>query len=236
MRPDTTSDPKTRCASQSGNVFFIILVGIVMFAALMYTFSRSTRQGTESLGNREAELAASDILSYAQKVERGVQRVLARQVSEVEISFANDFDTDYVNPNCSVNRCLVFHPEGGAVTWKAPPAGVNGGENYEFVANQVGNALDPAEVTAIDLVILLPVNVQVCAALNALSVKIDAWESDGSPNTTNAYLGNFAAVLGSRIAWSVAPDNRSTGCFCDGAAPCDAAAPHYFYHVLYRRG
>ncbi|MCM2343456.1 MAG: hypothetical protein NDJ24_02735 [Alphaproteobacteria bacterium] len=236
MPPDTVSEPETRSRHQSGNVFFIILIGIVMFAALMYTFSRSTRQGTESLGNREAELAASEILSYAQKIERGVQRVLARQVSEVEISFANDFDADYVNPNCSVNRCLVFHPEGGAVTWQTPPVGVNSGEHYEFLANQVDNALEPADAAAIDLVILLSVNIQVCAALNALTVKIDAWESDGTPNTTNEYLGNFAAVLGSRIAWSVAPDQRWTGCFCDGAAPCDASDPHYFYHVLYRRG
>ncbi|QQG36697.1 MAG: hypothetical protein HYS17_02675 [Micavibrio aeruginosavorus] len=229
-------EQSTRFRSENGNVFFIILIGIVMFAALMYTFSRSTRQGTESLGNREAELAASEILAYAQKIERGVQRVLSRQISEVDLSFANDFDGDYVNPNCSVNQCLVFHPEGGAVAWQTPPEGVNSGENYEFVANQVANALEPADLTAIDLVILLPVNLQICAALNALTTKIDAWESDGTPNVANEYLGNFAGAVGSRIAWSVAPDTRWTGCFCEGSAPCDAGDPHYFYHVIHRRG
>ena len=38
-----------KSSNQSGNVFFIILIGIVMFAALMFTFSRGVRQSTEGI-------------------------------------------------------------------------------------------------------------------------------------------------------------------------------------------
>ena len=35
--------------SESGNIFAIVMIGVVLFGALMYTFSRSAKQGDGNL-------------------------------------------------------------------------------------------------------------------------------------------------------------------------------------------
>lgn len=224
--------------SQSGNVFFIILIGIVMFAALMFTFSRSARQGTESLGSREAELAASDIISYGQRVERGVQRILSKGISESDISFANDIVTGYDNLSCTTEGCLVFSPSGGGVAWANPPDNVNAGEPYFFGTNRVGSfdgTTKQIGTTERDLVIILPVKPEVCTVINNVANKFTTWESGGSPNVTTKFQGNYTTGAGTMIARGNETEQPSTGCFCEGTDPCAASDPHYFYKVLVQR-
>lgn len=234
-----TVDPDSRYRpSERGNVFFIIMIGIVMFAALMFTFSRGGRQGTESLGNREAELAASEILSYAQKVQRGVERIKARNISEEDISFENDVDTVYTNPNCTNNTCLVFHPEGGAVRRQNPPAGINNGEPYFFAPNRVGsfdNTTKQIGTDERDLVIILPVQEVVCDSINAMTSKITAWESNGQHNSTVPFIGDYEAYPGTVISNGNSTNQPVTGCFCHGTAPCDSSDELYFYSVILTR-
>lgn len=225
---------------QSGNVFLIILIGIAMFAALMFTFSRGIQQGTEGMTGREAELAASDIVSYGQQVQRGVERVISRGVSETDVSFANSVDTNYVNLNCSDNKCLVFHPEGGAVTWKAPPQGVNYTSAAYFIGpNRVGSAdgviinVGSAER---DLVIMLPVSEHICTAINGLTSKLDTWANGSAANATARFTGNYATGGTSAISYSSTSHQPTAGCFCDGALPCTPPAKQlYYYNTLHAR-
>lgn len=224
-------------ASQRGNVFFIILIGIVMFAALMFTFSRGVRQGTESMSGREAELAASDIVAYGQQIQRAVERILSRSISEEDLSFANAVDTSYTNPDCGDNRCLVFHPEGGAATWKQPPDGAEG--IYFFGPNRVGsadNATKNIGTSARDLVIMLPVNTQLCEAINAITNKLPLWASAAAVNSTTRFIGDYDAAAGTAISRANDTNQPTTGCFCDGTLPCDAPANQpYYYNVIRAR-
>lgn len=232
---------KTDFRHESGNVFLIILIGIAMFAALIFTFSRGVQQGTEGLSGREAELAASDIVAYGQQVQRGVERVLSRGISETDISFANDTDTNYTNPACSGdNRCLIFHPEGGAVTWKTPPQGVNyTSADYFIGVNRVGSAdgvtlnIGTAER---DLVIMLPVNENICTAINGLTSKLDTWANGSTVNATTRFIGSYAAGGSSAISYSSSSTQPVAGCFCEGTLPCDPATEQlYFYNILHAR-
>lgn len=225
---------------QSGNVFLIILVGIVLFAALMFTFSRGVQQGTEGMSGREAELAASDIVTYGQQVQRGVERVIGHSVSEEDLSFANDVDINYTNPACTDNRCLVFNPEGGAVKWKSPPAGVNyTSADYFIGPNRVGST----DGTTLnigtsdgDLVIILPVNANVCTAINGITSKLDVWANGSTANTTTRFTGNYGAAATSAISYSSTTTQPPAGCFCEGTLPCDPATEQlYYYHVLLAR-
>ncbi len=228
-------------APESGNVFLIILIGIAMFAALMFTFSRGIQQGTEGMNGREAELAASDIVSYGQQVQRGVERVISRGVSETDISFANPTDTNYTNPNCSGdNRCLVFHPEGGAVTWKTPPQGVNYTSAAYFIGpNRVGSA-DGVTInigtSERDLVIMLPVSEHICAAINGLTSKLDTWTNGGTANVATRFIGNYTAGGTSAISYSSTSHQPTSGCFCDGVLPCTPPSKQlYYYNTLHVR-
>lgn len=225
---------------QSGNVFLIILVGIAMFAALMFTFSRGVRQGTESMGGREAELAASDIVAYGQQVQRGIERMIARGISEEDISFANNIDTNYGVAACTNgNTCLVFDPAGGSVVWKAPPSNVNSGETYFYGPNRVGSTDGTTKdigTSERDLVMLLPVNAEVCDAINAITNKHQTWVSAGNHNATIRFISSYDLAPGTVISRDNETDQPTTGCFCDGAgATCDSTDPHFFYNVLLAR-
>lgn len=209
-----------------------------MFAALMFTFSRGARQGTESLGNREAELAASDIISYAQRVERGVQKILSRRISESDISFYNDVEAGYDNLSCTVDNCLVFHPAGGGLTWVAPPDNANTGQPYFFGPDRVGSVDGTTKqigTIARDLVMILPVKPEICTVINNMVNKFDTWESGGSPNVTTKFTGDYNAAAGTMIARGNLDDQPVTGCFCEGTDPCAYEDPHYFYQVLIQR-
>lgn len=229
----------TATSNQSGNVFLMILIGIVLFAALMFTFSRGMRQGTESMGGREAELAASDIVAQSQKIQRGVERILSKGISESDISFVNNVDTNYTNLACSDDKCQVFNPAGGAVLWKNPPADVNSGELYFFGPNRVGTTDGTTKdigTSARDLVMLLPVKPQVCDAINAMTNKFTTWVSSGSQNTTIRFTGNYTVGGATVISRENEPVQPTTGCFCDGAgATCLSTDPHFFFSVLYAR-
>ncbi len=115
-----------RNSAESGNAFFIVMVGVVLFAALMFTFSRGVRQGGDNLSEKNVEMAATELIDTAQKYERAVSRLRLKGCSENQISFdlhngtlktADDTAQNYVNAASPADfSCHVFHPNGGNLT------------------------------------------------------------------------------------------------------------------------
>lgn len=107
---------------EAGNVFILILLGITLFGALMYSFSRSSNQGTGNLTKQQAKIAAQEILNYARLVEGAVDRVRRNGCSETEISFDNAVVSGYSNPNSPPDKsCHIFEDEGGKVDYAELP-------------------------------------------------------------------------------------------------------------------
>lgn len=221
---------------ERGNAFFMILMAVVLFAALAFTFTKGIQQGGENISSRKAALDASDIITYAQKVERAVQFVVSKGNSENDISFENDFVTGYTNLNCVADkRCEVFKSAGAGLAWQNPPEGANDGEPYFFGPNQVAPSTEATDPAKRDLVMLLPVKAQICTELNKMTTKVATWDSTATLNDSTKFTGDFTAEPGSGITWTGAPDSRPAGCFCVGVAPCDSGDDHYFYYVLHSR-
>lgn len=115
---------KHRPSGQSGSVFFYIILGITLFAALGFTVSRSMRGGnTSMLTERRAELASSDVLTYAQQLATAVDTLRRQNCAETDVSFErapfDGSDALYVNTNDRDGyACHVFHPHGGDFTFK----------------------------------------------------------------------------------------------------------------------
>jgi len=108
--------------NEAGNVFLFILLGVVLFAALSFTIARGFRSTTTSqMSAREADLAATEILDYAQQIERAVDRLRRRGISESEISFDSPVwgHTDYAHGQPDSHK--IFHPDGGGVSAKPTP-------------------------------------------------------------------------------------------------------------------
>lgn len=217
--------PPSRCAER-GNAFFIILLGVVLFAALMFTFSRSGRQGGENISKKTIDLAVVDVIEYAQKLERAAGRVmLGGRFSESQISFDNG--TDYANANCTADQCKVFHPSGGGASWRAPPPDISGSN---WIINGKNRIPDIGDDAAADLTILLPgLSLEVCRKIND---KLGVTNPSGAPPVdadginTDLFDGAFAnsAVIGAAANLS----RTHAACFKNGA-------DYVFYSVLYER-
>ncbi|MCB1555701.1 MAG: hypothetical protein KDJ15_00120 [Alphaproteobacteria bacterium] len=220
---------------ERGNAFLLIMLGIALFAALIFTVSQGTQEGTGNMTRRQAEIAAADILDYAQRLERGAQHLQARRISENNISFENDFVAGYSNANCSISRCKIFDADGGAVAWKAPPVGANDGSDWVFTgANYVKGLGAVADQTDAELLAILPnVTRTLCAMLNE-KLGIDGIPQENADSATTKYQGSFATTPKLIEEGSgTALDGVRSACFEGDTSP--AAGTYHFYHVLLQR-
>ena len=120
----TTRAPEIKASRQNerGNAFFYILLGVILFAALAFMLSRGMRgQTTNNMSKRQVELAATDIINYAQKVSHAVDRLRRKGCSENDISFYIAGNTElaqYKHTPEASDECKVFHPDGGNVEYQ----------------------------------------------------------------------------------------------------------------------
>jgi hypothetical protein len=218
--------------NDSGNAFFIILLGVVLFAALMFTFSRSVRQGGENISIKKAELMATDIIAHAQRVERTVNLLRRRSVSENDISFENTFDAGYVNAGCGTPNCKVFVGRPG-ILYQRPPEGANDGTEWVFTgANYVDGLGAAGDRTDSELLIILPNVLQsVCEKINEYLGIAGVPQEDGNSSLTK-FTGTFSNTPETiaENGGGTSLERVKTGCYeniGDGT--------YRFYHVLIQR-
>ena len=223
--------PRNRQKRESGNVFVIVLLGVVLFAALMFTFSRSARQGGENLSAKQLDVSISDILSYAQSIERATNRVMTGgHYSESQIDFDNSIVAGYANLTCGADsKCKVFNPTGGGATWQNPPEGFNDGSGWIISGENAVPGIG-ADIAA-DLVLLLPGLIAVtCAAINEKLGISATLPQDIDNIDTTPFTGTFANTA--RIG--VDADLRNVRAACIQNMP-PAPDEYVFYYVLMDR-
>jgi len=105
--------------SQKGNVLFLILIAVALFAALSYAVTQSTRGGGNA-DDETAQIAASNLLQLMSSYKVGVDRLRVGGCASNEISFVGA-DGSYNNTNSpSDNSCHVFDTNGAGMTYVAP--------------------------------------------------------------------------------------------------------------------
>ncbi len=224
--------------SQSGNAFVFVLLGVALFAALGYVFSRGMNQASGNLTRQQLYAYTSDIFSYSQQIESAVNLLRRNGCSESDLNFENPTVAGYVNPSAPVdNSCDVFHEEGGQVVWQSPPGGVNNGSQWIITGNMgvQGVGTDGGAAGNVDLVLILPnATKEFCIALNdKLSVAnpLDVPpKADANATYTTKFIGAFAA--GDELTDADLTGNQA-GCFEGNGTP--AAGTFHFYKVLYAR-
>jgi len=109
--------------TQNGNVLFIILIAVILFAALSFAISQSTRGGGGNMSKEDIELAASEILQHASTTRQGFERLRARGCSINQINFANN---TYVSIDGSLSAQVntLSPPDGSCDMYSANGAGV----------------------------------------------------------------------------------------------------------------
>lgn len=187
-------------ASERGNIFFFILLGIMLFGALAFMISRGMRSETTStMSQRQAELAAVDILSYAQRLERSIAKIQRRGMSENDISFENSVDTGYDRTPAQPAEHNIFEAAGGGLSWQKPPSGSNDGSDWLFTAEtciaDIGSGSTGCDSDGLpneELLAVLPnINKSLCEAIDKKLQITTIPANSGDPYSTTKFTGSF---------------------------------------------
>ncbi len=107
--------------SQNGNVLFLILIAVVLFAALSYAVSLTMRGTGGNATQESAQVSAARLLNYAGSLQAGVMRLMTiNGVGITDLNFSNDIwknsnGTPVMGAmgNPQNPKLYVFHPGGG---------------------------------------------------------------------------------------------------------------------------
>ncbi len=93
-----------------GNVLFIILIAVALFAALSYAVSNSFRGGSETIIDEQARVAAGDVLRHMESIKSGYKYLVDIQGCSIdEVSDAYPATAPY--------DCDLFHPQGAGIRY-----------------------------------------------------------------------------------------------------------------------
>ncbi len=237
------TDSKPR---QSGNVLFLILIAVALFAALSYAVTQSSRSGGDGVSRDKARLTASEVIQIATNVEQAVNRMqIINRCTDSQFNFSTPIYTASattnpvhgVNHNASAppdKRCHVFDVAGGGVSPHVVEGAVIEGQVTGGWRTGSGGAI-VARVIDIgspepDIVWAFPhISRDVCHEIHA-KLSLPTPLQEDTVGTWVPYTGSYATfgILGND--WAVLSGKRS---FC----ALDAANPNaaYFFHVLIAR-
>ncbi|MGB4107269.1 MAG: hypothetical protein WBK55_05685 [Alphaproteobacteria bacterium] len=230
--------------SEKGNVLFLILIAVALFAALSYAVTQSSRSGGGDANNETNLISSAQITQYPSSIRTAIIRMMVSSntsANTLEFNSPSDFGA-CTNSN---TRC-VFHPQGGGATYvlapedvvtgSSPQAWVFNGQNEVFLVGTSGGGNNETSTTAEIMAILPNVETSICNRINTelgvgaaavadTGINIDTNMGTGSGGTwvTALASGGTGGTLGEGAA--AALNGQAFGCFSQGGA-------NYYYHVL----
>ncbi len=110
--------------SSRGNILFLILLAVVLFAALSYAVTSSLRGGGKDASDETIQTGAASALSYLNLVKNEVQRLMLVNGCTLDnLDWRNSKYLKYNGtipnasaPNVAKSGCAVFDTQGGPVT------------------------------------------------------------------------------------------------------------------------
>lgn len=228
---------------ESGNVLFLILIAVALFAALSYAVTQSTRSGGGTSDNETSLINSAQLTQYPAGVRTAVVRMIigGTDVSNLEFNPPSDFQAGR-------EAVEVFHPTGGGATYANAPTeimdvgGGNGGGTWVFNGeNQINfigtsDAGGPIQSSADLIAFLSGVTQSICNRINSelgisgsipveSGLDVATLMDDDNPSICDPTCAG--GTIGGDIT---ALDGQPYGCFRNGAA-----GPYVYYHVLVER-
>ncbi|NCC21537.1 MAG: hypothetical protein EOM26_03635 [Alphaproteobacteria bacterium] len=248
-----------KCSRQheGGNVLFLILIAVALFAALSYAVTQSSRSGAGTADGETALVNSAQITQYPAAVRTSIVRMIIGGVDVTELEFDPPPYTD------STAGRRVFHPaDGGATYVTAPPDVMHDGQQGTWVFSSSFQIVDigttgDGDATANDIIAFLPgVARSVCQKINSelgITGGTDT-DGDGVPvgmptlpasathamtrqapvdnGTASSLIGAAAAAATHHIGGAFA--GQPFGCF-DQTDGTQTAGDLVYYHVLVER-
>jgi len=171
---------------QRGNVLFLILIAVALFAALSYAVTQSTRGG----GNADEEtslIIASQYLQYGAGLKVAIMRMIISGTDDASLNFGGGYLEEL---ECTTGVDCVYAPDGGGHTYQETPEGVA----WRHLANGgIAGAIPDIGSTSDDVYLLAEIQSQnLCQAINKrLGLAYDPVtpSNGGGASNINAYPG-----------------------------------------------
>ena len=228
---------------QNGNVLFLILIAVALFAALSYAVTQSTRTGGNS--DRETNLLNSaQLTSYPNSIKTAVLRMIIDGADITNIQFNDPSDIGSVTSNA----LAVFHPDGGGGVYQEAPADLMASAtptawvfNMNFEIPEIGVST-ASSIGGNELIAFLPgITLSVCQRIN-LEAGITTSLSTAPPSSTAdlSSTGDYTELMDNTYT---APSTETTldsagndftgkafGCFNN-----NGSGTYVYYHVINER-
>lgn len=232
-------------SKQRGNILFLILLAVVLFAAISYAVTSNERGQVKSASTENVQLQAAQMEQYAGLLENVIQRImLINDCKDTQIGFDNTawkrINSASVhganhNPNTPSDACRVFNPLGGGLPAQtfagSAMAGCGGGCMRAGHPRVIVLSIEGVGTSAPDLVL----NIQYFPDAVCQQINSDMGNGAILPSvsyTSTLWAGSYAgvtAVIGTGS--SSALFGKRTGCALWGGNVNDTQ----FYHVLIAR-
>lgn len=210
---------------QTGNVMFMLLIAILLFAALTAAITRSD-QGSASLTGEKTNLSADRVASFGVDVKRATENIVRNGNSEAAIRFSHADLTGYGTPD-TTPKTEVFNIQGGGAGFMTVPENMNDGSQWEFTGATAAPGV--GDNATADLIMVLPnVNERFCRAFNK---KAGYGPGDAIPTDGGACVYDTGQRFNG--AFSSSPNVMDAGTFRATPAPYACVACGSAYHVYY---
>lgn len=228
--------------SQSGNILFLILLAVVLFAALAYAVTNSLRGGGQNATREKSDLYAAQWLQTYNLIENTVQReMLVNNVKPWGFDFSGSSGGDSnANGTCTSASCRIFSEKGGSVTlpdrpeWVRDPNATSFYTSFRMVRVLNVGTDDPELV-----VITWGLRKEICEAFNRanghadidLSLKQESWTWTAPYIYTSTLtdLPSGYAIIGDQMA---VLKGKKSFCFLHNGNPTEG---YPLVHVLMER-
>ncbi len=218
--------------SQSGNVLFLILIAVALFAALSFAVGQSMRSGGGTGAAEEtSRINGAYLHQFPTSIRQAILRMeVSKSLTAEDISFAHPGTTDYGTFGTTPEQ-EVFHPLGGATPYQLPPTNLNDGSEWIFNGDLEVKDLGKTngDSGSTELIALLPgVKLEVCKYLNyGVSNSLQTPPSLTLTGETNKFTGAFGYAS---TLTDAALDGKDAYCYYS-----TALGKYVYYQVLEQR-
>lgn len=247
---------KEQHSTESGSVLFYILIAVALFAALSYVVSQNMRGGSTSKNEEFLQLQTSEILQYANGLQRAIRHMRIEGIEYQDLSFENSFVAGYANTNCGAgqNDCKVFHPDGGGMSYQPPmekewldetQSGQTTYNQWYFprdlcvldVGSDTGAGCNSDSKDNEDVVVILPwIKEDLCERINqdlGITSPGDSIPVESSGNAWNSDDRQFDGT--NNDSERLDQGGRRYGCFEGNAFDHPGAGTYHFFQVIWAR-
>ncbi len=231
--------------AEAGNVLFLILIAVALFAALSYAVTQSSRSGGGDANSETSLVNSATITQYPASIRTAIIRqIVSKNITMDELEFNSPSDFGACTGGATSTTC-VFLPAGGGATYVNAPADVmaNGNPgvwifNGQNEINQVGTtdsgADDNPTATTAEIIAFLPgIKKSICDKIND-QLGIASTPTEANIDIVTQKINGIDMIDGSGTTGSIGGaggeavlNGQGFGCFGQGGGPT-----YVYYHVL----